>query len=71
MQKSFCAGRYISCFTESLGLPESVLRAIVNRSRVYPPSFWLVWPPFFLSAVFVAEWRIGLNSLERRWLWQE
>jgi len=34
-----------------VGLLESVFGAIVNRSRVYPP--------LFLSAVFVAEWWSG------------
>jgi len=40
-----------------VGLLESVFKAIVNRSRACPPSF--------LSAVFVADWMAGLNSLVR------
>jgi len=42
----------------AFSLLESVFRGIVNRSRACPP--------LFLSAIFVADWRAGLNSLVRR-----
>jgi hypothetical protein len=48
-----------------IGLLESVFRAIVNRLRACPPLLWRVYPLFFLSAVFMAEWRSG--GLARRY----
>jgi hypothetical protein len=63
MQKKFCTVQYILAFTgflNKIGLLESVFRAIVNKSRVYPPLAGL-------SAIFlvrrlsggVADWRTG------------
>ena len=76
ISSNYCAQRSLCSSISSgfcgsprcIGLLESVFRAIVNRSRVYPPlaglsAVFLVrrlsCPPSFLSAVFVAEWRSG------------
>jgi len=66
IEKFFYAEKLLYCPLYSMfqripscvGLLELVFRAIINRSRACPLAFWRVYPPFFLSAVFMAEWRV-------------
>jgi hypothetical protein len=61
MRKDYCIVQYILFFTEfpsAFGLLESVFRAIVNSSRVYPPLAGL--PAVFLVRHFcggLESWR--------------